>query len=214
MLERHLEALRTSSRLTGIFRRMYEPMAARVKPEKVIAVLHEAGVNCVLMGTHGIGGYRSEPRATQDVDVLVSKRDLPRTLRALRASYPNLVIMDNPVVARFVDPKTGKPAIDVMKPTQPVYQLAFRHTVPIGDTHRIPDLEMALVSKFAAMVSPNRAADKKMIDGGDFINIVRHNRAEIDLAKLKGLAQKVYPHGGAEILRMINDVDAGRTLEL
>src|SRR5260370_40917172 len=106
-LERHLEALHTSSRLTGIFRQMYEPMAAKVKPEEVIAVLHQAGVNCVLMGTQGIGGYRSEARATQDVDVLVTKRDIPRAVRALRSTYPNLVVNDSPVVVRFVDPSTG-----------------------------------------------------------------------------------------------------------
>jgi len=212
--QQHLDALHSSSLLTVIFRRMYQREAAMVTPEKVIAVLHQAGVNCVLMGTHGLGGYRSEARATQDVDVLVTKRDIRKAVRALRAAYPKLEVHDTPVVTRFIDPASGKPAIDVMKPTQEVYGIVFRHSIAVGDTHRIPDLEMALASKFAAMVSPNRAPDKKLIDAGDFVNVVQHNRADINLQKLKKLGDKVYPDGGSEIMRLIDDIDAGRQIQL
>ena len=58
----HLEALRTSSWLTTYFRRKHQPMAALVTAEKVVETLYEAGVRCVLMGTYGLGGWRSEPR--------------------------------------------------------------------------------------------------------------------------------------------------------
>src|SRR5262249_24923722 len=99
-------------------------------------------------------------------------------------------------------------------PTQVVYQIVFRYTIPVGDTHRIPDLEMALASKFAVMVSPNRAPDKELIDAGDFVNVVQHNRDQIDLPKLKKLGDKVYPDGGAEMMRLIEDIDAGRPIRL
>jgi hypothetical protein len=211
---RHLEALHTSSQLTLLFRRMYQREAAMVTPEEVIAALHRAGVRPVLMGTHGIGGWRSEPRATQDVDVLVPKKDIRKAVRALGQAYPDLEVQDTPVVTRFIDPATGKPVIDVMKPTQSVYQVIFRHTIRVGDTHRIPDLEMALASKFAAMVSPNRVQAKKLIDAGDFVDVVTHNRSDLDLAKLKRLGDKVYPDGGAEILRLVEDIDAGRPIHL
>ena len=166
------------------------------------------------MGTHGLGGWRSEARSTQDVDVLVPKKDVRKAVKALRERYPDLEVSDTPVVARFLDPTTGKGVIDVMKPITPVYQMVFRHTIPVGDTHRIPDLEMALASKFAAMISPNRAADKKMIDAGDFINVVQHNRGNLDVEKLMRFAEKVYPGGDAEIRGMIEDIDAGRTIQL
>jgi hypothetical protein len=213
-VRQHLDALRTSSQLTLTFRRMYQREAAMVTPEDVIAVLHQAGVNCVLMGTHGLGGWRSEARATQDVDVLVTKKDVRKAVRALRAAYPDLEVTDTPVVTRFIDPASGRPAIDVMKPTQTVYQVVFRHTIPVGDTHRIPDLEMALASKFAAMVSPNRTRAKKIIDAGDFVDVVTHNRGDLDLQKLKKLGDKVYPNGGAEIIRLIEDIDTGRPIQL
>jgi transposase len=64
------------------------------------------------------------------------------------------------------------------------------------------------------MVSPNRLPEKKFIDAADFIDVVRHNRDQIDLAKLKRLGDKVYPNGGAEILRIVEDIDAGRKIEL
>jgi hypothetical protein len=124
-IRQHLEALHTSSELTLNFRRAHQREAAMVTPEAVIAALHEAGVRCVLMGTHGLGGWRSEPRATQDVDVLVTKKEVRKAVGALAKAFPELTINDTPVVARFIDPATNKAIIDVMKPTQRVYQIVF-----------------------------------------------------------------------------------------
>ncbi len=101
-----------------------------------------------------------------------------------------------------------------MKPTQNVYKLVFRHTVSVGKTHSIPDLEMALAAKFAAMVSPNREPAKKMTDAGDFIDVIRTNRRTLDVKKLKRLADIIYPDGGTEILEMIENIDAGRTISV
>jgi len=210
----HLAALGTSSWLTTYFREKHQPMAAQVTPEAVIEVLHQAGIKPVLMGTHGLGGWRSEARATQDVDVLVRKKDIRKAVRALATAYPDLTIADFPVVTRFIDPATQKPVIDVMKPTQEVFRLVFRHTIAVGDTHEIPELEMALVSKFAAMVSPRRDVAKKFVDIGDFIDVVRHNRDDLDLRKLKRLADRVYPTGGGEIMQLVDDILAGRPIQV
>jgi hypothetical protein len=210
----HLQALEISSRLTAYFRRKHQPMAAQITPERVIEVLNEAGVKPVLMGTHGLGGWRSEPRATQDVDVLVRKKEIRKAVRALQAGFPELTIADFPVVTRFTDPVTKLVVLDVMKPTQEVFRIVFRHTIPVGDTHEIPDLEMALVSKFAAMVSPRRVTERKLQDGADFVNVVRHNRSDINLPKLRRLADKVYPNGAVEIMQLIEDIDAGRMIQL
>src|SRR5439155_21171562 len=128
-------------------------------PQAVVRALHRAGILSVLMGTYGIEGWRSEPRATQDVDVLVAKKDTRKAVAVLRKLYPKLEVADYPVVTRFIEPTTGKGVLDVMKPTQEIFRMVFRHTIPVGKTHRMPTLEMALASKFAAMVSPRRDAD-------------------------------------------------------
>src|SRR5205085_3756310 len=112
--------LRVSSRLTSYFREKHQPMAVDVRPEDVIARLHEAGVKCVLMGTHALNTWRSQTRGTQDVDVLVRKKDLRKAVKALCAAYPTLTVSDTPVVTRLSDPATGEVVIDVMKPTQVV----------------------------------------------------------------------------------------------
>ena len=71
-----------------------------------------------------------------------------------------------------------------------------------------------LASKFAAMVSPNRARGKKVLDAGDFIIVLEHNRSILDIDKLKRLAEKVYRGGSAEIGQLIEDIDSGRKIEL
>jgi hypothetical protein len=209
-----LQALHTGSEVTRWFRKEREPHVLKVTPERVLAALHQVGVNCVLMGTHGINGYRDQARATQDVDVLVTKRDVRKAVRTLEAAFPYLEVTENAAVARFLDPVTQKVVIDVMKPSTRAFQTVFRYTIPIGDTHRIPDLEMALASKFVAMVSPTRRLDKKQIDAGDFTNIVLNNRSALDLEKLKRLGDKVHPRGGKMIQAMIASIDAGRPIQL
>jgi hypothetical protein len=193
---------------------MYRPTSVMINPEDVIQVLNQAAVKFVLMGTHGIGGWRDEPRATQDVDVLVQRRHCRKAVTALRQAYPALTVNDQPADTRFTDPTTGKGVIDLVKPVEPVYQMAFKNTVAVGETHRIPDLEMALVLKFAALISPNRPDDKKYIDAGDFINVVRCNRDGIDREKLRRLGEAVSSGGGSEVVKFVEDVLAGRRLQL
>jgi len=210
----HRQALQISSMLTESFYEMRRTTPAMAKPKVVIRALNQAGVKFVVMGTHGIAGYRSEPRATQDVDVLVTKRDHQKAVTAIRKAFPKLGVLETPGVTRFTHPATGKGVIDLMKPSLPLYQLTFRNCVTVGGAYSIPNLEMALAAKFAAMVSPNRDPDKKLIDAGDFVNVVRYNRGDLDLRKLKRFGETVYPGGGQEILRLIEDIDAGRTIQL
>lgn len=188
--------------------------ATMVSPRKVIRILNEAGVKFVLMGAHGVGSWRKETRSTQDVDVLVAKRDLARAVRALHEAFPKLEVVDAPVVVRFLDPKSKEPLIDVMKPVQKVFRMAFRNTIAVGESHRIPNLEMALVSKFAAMTSPHRKQERKLQDTVDFMNIVRGNAEEIDRKRLARLADQTYRGGAKEILELVDDILAGRRIRI
>jgi hypothetical protein len=180
---RHLEALRIGTRLTTYFREEREPTAVDVRPADVIQVLHGAGIRCVLMGTHALSTYREQARATQDVDILVPKKDVPRAIRALSKAFTTLELKDSKVLARFIDPVTEKVVIDLMKPAQKVYQMVFRQALPVGATHRIPNLEMALVSKFAAFTSPRRERVRKMQDVTDFAAALQHNRDRVGVGE-------------------------------
>lgn len=210
--QEHLQAMYIAGQIGKNLRDMYWPEATVVKPEKVIRLLKKAKVRFVLMGTYGINGYRYQARATQDVDVLVWAKDHEKAVAALRVGFPRLKFEDFPVVSRFTDPKTKKPLIDVMKPNNESLQVAFKYSVWVGKSHLIPDLEMGLVSKFAAMVSPNRELVKKLSDGNDFADMVVTNLAKIDLGKLRRLGEKVYKGGGKEILQLVDDIKFGRPL--
>jgi hypothetical protein len=76
----------------------------RVTPEGIIAALNRARINPVLMGTHGLVVYRSEPRATQDVDLLVTKKDVRKAVAVLEREYPYLEVVDTSAVTRMRDP--------------------------------------------------------------------------------------------------------------
>ena len=73
-----------------------------------------------------------------------------------------------------------------MNPLQPPHRDVFKHTQPLmveGQPCRIPSLEMAIVMKFAPMISLYRADKDKFQDAHDFLAMVEVN-AEIDLEKL------------------------------
>jgi hypothetical protein len=193
---------------------MWRPAAIMVLPQDVIEVLNEAKVSFVLMGTYAVSGWRSEPRATQDVDVLVEKKDHRKAVAAVRRAFPKLRIRHRSTVTRFFDPDTGNSFIDLMKPTEAVFQAVFGNTVPAGRTHRIPDLEMSLVTKFAAMISPHRSRKRKYLDSADFLDIVEANRELIDTSKLKNLANLVCRGGGAKIIKFLKIADEGGPFEL
>lgn len=184
-----------------------------IAPEDVIHVLNEAGVRFMLMGNYGITGWRVERRASEDVDVLVRTRDHRRAVDTITHCFPDLQMQDFPVVTRFVDPITKIPVIDLMKPNQPLFKVAFRQTIFVEEGYRIPNLEFALACKFAAMVSPNRVLEKKHLDAADFISMVVKNGSAIRLDRLRRLGERVYPGGGAEIIHLVEDAKAGRRLE-
>jgi hypothetical protein len=189
---------------------MYRPGRTMITPEKVIAVLNDAGIRFVLMGTHGIGGWRSEARATDDIDFLIQKRYHRKAIRAIQHAFPHLEVKEQKFVTRFLDPKTRIVVVDLMKPGERFHQEVFRNTVPAGRTHHVPDLEMALVCKFAAMISPHRLVKKRAVDAGDFMDIVDEHGEIIDFRKLRRLADLVCSGGGDRIEKFIEDAKAGR----
>jgi hypothetical protein len=209
---RHARALGLSSELTQIFRRMYKAAAAMITPANVIRLLNRAKVKFILMGTHGIGGWRDEPRATQDVDVLVRKRDHKKAVKACQSAYPDLIVQDLPAVTRFLDPLDQKPVIDLMKPEEDLYQEAFKNPVRVGRSHCVPNLEVALACKYAAMISPRRESEKKHLDAADFISMVKADHEEIARDVLFSLGEMVKTGGGTEIQRLIKKARAGQPL--
>jgi len=182
----------------------------------VIRVLNDAQVNFVLVGAHGLAGWRRKPRATEDVDVVVAAKQLKKAAKALVAAFPNLEAVDLPVVIRLRDKESHDVAIDVMKPLQQPHREIFKHTHRVqsaGLTFRVPTLEMAITMKFASMTSLYRADADKYLDAHDFIYMVKEN-PELDRDKLAELGCLLYAEGGKDLLELVRKAQAGEKLPL
>jgi hypothetical protein len=208
--EVHDRSLQKSSLLSG-----YQ-MEKVIPAHDVIRVLNEAGISFVLVGAYGLSGWIREPRATEDVDVIVAARQHKKAVRALLAAFPTLEADEHDVVSRLRDRESKGVAIDVMRPSQQLLRDIFKNTREVtsqGQMYRVPSLEMAIVMKFAAMISLHRRDKDKYQDAHDFIAMVEAN-AEADSEKLADLGELVYPGGGAEVIELVRRARAGEKLNL
>ena len=187
-----------------------------ITPLQVIAALNNAGISFVLVGAYGLSGWVQEPRATEDVDVIVAARQHKKAVRVLLGAFPNLEAEEHHVVTRLREGESKAVAVDVMQPSQQLLRDIFKHTHTVtseGQTYRVPSLEMALAMKFAAMISLHRRDEDKYQDAHDFILMVKANPA-LDPGKLSELGELVYPGGGAEVQEVVRRVRAGEKLNL
>jgi hypothetical protein len=184
----HAYAIRTSAQLTSKFRRIHRMSAKNITPQDVINVLNAAGLNnWVLMGLHGYVGYMPDPRATQVVDIMLPYSSRARAKNAIATRWPALVVREIPQVTRFLDPgdqdAEGNPkqAVVLMHPWSPFQELILKEFVCVVEQtqHRLLTLEAAIVSKYAAMLSPHRDREKREYDAADFRRLARANRNRI-----------------------------------
>lgn len=206
----HARGMRISVGLTSDYRQTHQKQAMDIKPQDVIDVLIAAGVKkWVLMGLHGYVGYLPQPRATQDVDVLIAHSDRKRAVKAVREAWPALVVEELEPVVRFKDPHDcfndgkPKPVIDLMLPSSRVNEAILNEkefvVVDPQTQHFIPVVEAALASKYSAMISDFREWEKKQQDAVDFRRVARANYSNVNRERLRKLGEFVFSGGGAEI---------------
>ncbi len=206
----HANGIHTSTRLTTYYRQTHRKQAMDVTPQQVIDCLVAADIkNWVLMGLHGYVGYLPMPRATQDVDVMVPYSQKAGAAKAIATRWPTLECRELSQVVRFFDPGDldadgkPKPVIDIMLPwSQFQKTILLDHVIIDAATgHRIPTVEAAIVSKYAALVSPHRDWDKKEQDAVDLRRIIKANTNELDRERLSELASQVWENGHSDILQ-------------
>ncbi|WP_186776080.1 hypothetical protein [Rubripirellula reticaptiva] len=209
----HAAGYRIASDIVRHYRRTHRPESMFITPDELIETIVAAGVDrWVLMGLYGYVGYLPQPRATQDVDVLIDNEQIDAALAAVLKRWPRLVPDSGPIVIRLRDPgEIGvdgevKVVIDLMRPTDSLYEaILSQHHITDSDTgHRLPIIEAALAAKYSAIVSPYRLFERKLQDAVDFRSIAKGNRTRIDHDIAHQLAELIYPGGGQEILEFIN----------
>ncbi len=208
----HLQGIDVATHITYHFRETWRPQSMKITPQQVIEAIVTAGVKeWVLMGLYGYVGYLSQPRATQDVDVLVARDERDTAVAAILQRWPMLQVRDSPIVVRFVDPgethggQEPQVVIDIMLPNDDC-QLSILSDCVIVDPntgHRIPTREAAMAAKYSALVSPYREWVKKAYDAGDLRSIILTNQQSIDRNEAHRLGELIFPGGGDELLEFI-----------
>jgi hypothetical protein len=199
--------------------------ASPVDLNEILRTLTEKRIPFVLTGAHGIAAWTGKPRDTADVDVLVKGgRNQARAVKAIRELYPVLEMRKFGGVTAFFVPGEKTSVIDVTYPHRADQQETLANPTwtenkQLGLRYRIPSLEEALANKYGAMLTLSRALDKRMQDAVDFTRMVQHSQDEgrkpIDLRRLEFLGEKIWAAGGGvEILRMVEQVKAGKALHL
>jgi hypothetical protein len=80
-----------------------------------------------------------EPRATQDVDVMVPYSAKKRVTKAIQSRWPKLLVRELSPVTRFLDPADldadgqPKPVLDLMHPWSPFQELILKEFVVVDE---------------------------------------------------------------------------------
>jgi hypothetical protein len=199
--------------------------ASPVDLYEILRTLNQKRIPFVLTGAHGISAWTGRPRNTQDVDILVKAgRNHARAIKAVRALYPQLEMRNFAGVAAFFVPGERDSVIDVTYPhradiAETLANPVWTENEERGLRYRVPALEAALANKYGAMIALKRDLPKRLQDMVDFTWMVIHStdegRRPIDLERLEALGEKVWPGGGGkEILRMVEQVKAGKAIHL
>lgn len=176
---------------------------------RVIATFDELGVRWCLIGAHAIGEY-TEPRATEDVDLLVDDRRMPKLLSLLGDRLGPLDVDDIGAAVRL-----RALQIDLVRASaNSVFRTALAEATTI-DAWRIPTREALLVMKFMAATSPFRGLDRRR---QDIIDLVRLYRAidpdDLDRPTISRLAGMMYGGADAELSELLGRIDRDEPISL
>ena len=211
----HGEALRIAARSRERCGRCIGRRSSMIAPADVIAVLNEAGVRFVLMGNYGITGWRGEPRATEDVDILVRTRDHRKAVRAIHEAFPAIASSGLAVVTRFLDPRQAIPAD---RSDEAESSRCSRSPSGRRSSSRKATVSRTWSSPWPASsrrwCPPNRADEKKYLDAADFISIVENNPPAIRAGPVEASWERESIQAAApRFMQLVEDVKAGRRLE-
>lgn len=170
---------------------------------RIVQVLDRLGVQWCLIGAHAVGEY-TVPRATEDVDLLIDDRRMPKILSELETQLGDLDADDiGPAVRLRVA------AVDLVRASSnAVFRATLKDAVTIGQW-RFPAREALIVMKFMAATSPFRGLDRRRQDMVDLIALYRSvDPGDLDRARLTELASTIHTGAAEELLELLAKVDA------
>jgi hypothetical protein len=182
--------------------------ASDIPPLEVAKILNRMKVFHVFVGGVIVGCWTGDPRATEDVDLILGKgapvRKIVAAIVKIRKDLKSTIY---PSVIRFAgkSPTGQRNLIDLIRPYDGVYSHAEEYFVDItvqGIPVRIPTPEMLVVMKYAAATSLTRAPLKQAQDMIDLKTVVLA-QTTLDLVIVRRLANFIGPTLGAKLIRLI-----------
>ncbi len=198
----------------------YEIMDERAKMLGVLLdVFVETGTRHCLIGGLAVG-YHGRPRATVDVDFLVSKRHIARVARALEAR--GYVVTRHEGMMRVYAPG-ATPGRDeaiadlVAWEANPTLRAAARASEPaevLGHPVQIVQRGALVALKFHAAVSPARRIEDRYIDVGDIGRVMRAGFDDDDRALALRIAETMYPGAPEQLAQLLDDLRHNRPVKI
>jgi hypothetical protein len=182
--------------------------ASDIPPLDIAKILNRMKVFYVFVGGVIVGCWTGDPRATEDVDLILGKgAPVRRIVAAIGKIRKDLKSTIYPSVIRFEgkSPTGQRNLIDLIRPYDGVYSHAEEYFVDItvqGVPVRIPTPEMLVVMKFAAATSLTRAPLKQAQDMIDLKTVVLA-QPTLDLVIVRRIANFIGPTLGAKLIRLI-----------
>jgi hypothetical protein len=182
--------------------------ASDIPPLDIAKILNRMKVFYVFGGGVIVGCWTGDPRATEDVDLILGKgapvRKIVAAIGKIRKDLKSTIY---PSVIRFEgkSPTGQRNLIDLIRPYDGVYSHAEEYFVDItvqGVPVRIPTPEMLVVMKFAAATSLTRAPLKQAQDMIDLKTVVLA-QPTLDLVVVRRIANFIGPKLGAKLIRLI-----------
>ena len=198
-----------------------QAVADAVSPQEIVLILSKIGAKHVLVGGHMLSFYTGSPRATVDVDVIVSTAHVKKAVDAISAAYPQFDERDLVYNVRFSSRAHGRgenaERIDIVRSNTPLFDKIIKsHSVAVkseGRTVHLPTVEAAIALKFAAAVSPNRGDEKRPQDRTDLMLIISRNR-NLNHGVLNELGDLAYPGGGEELVTLVSGIQGGKPVSI
>jgi hypothetical protein len=183
-------------------------LMAGADPMAVSRILAESGIACTVIGGIAVGCYSGRPRATRDVDLVIDRSALPRSVAAdLRAAVGARRIERLRSSIAFIGKTAAgeRELLDVITTRAGSYGLALEHceTLDIAGTPvRIPTVEAMLALKYTAAVNPVRSAARAAQDWAD-IWAIADAQPSLRFAVIELLAEQIVPGFGIDLVRRL-----------
>jgi hypothetical protein len=198
----------------------------------IVETLNRARIRFLLVGVLGLAGWVRDPRACQYVDLLISPRRLGAAIDRIQRLFGEMNIVESEGFVEMVQATTGVlPAIRIHVSGHPLHEMVMRNSVatelPAHEVVirkrivsavprvriRVPNLELAIARTFESMTRRPWSDAEKYQDAHDFLCMIKGN-SELDMDRLRDLAEAHAKGLGSKIVRKVNGVRAGKRFEI